>query len=138
MHKLKTKTIVMDLILHALVAIDRWPIWSTWVSYKTAIAQTSLMEFIEEIHSHRFGASHIEIDDGYQFKYGDFMFNSTKFPDPSIYIAIKKAQSFGYNVTVWVHPFVNHDSLAMEEGLKIRNKSFVLRQDERLPAMTWW
>ncbi|GAU90242.1 hypothetical protein RvY_02689-2 [Ramazzottius varieornatus] len=114
----------------------RWPIWSTWVSYKTSIDEPKLIEFIDRIHNLGFGASNIEIDDGYQLKYGDFSFNLTKFPDPSI--PIEHAHRYGYNVTVWVYPFINHDSSAMNEGLLMLNRSFVLREDGRIPAMTWW
>ncbi|HET8547029.1 MAG TPA: glycoside hydrolase family 31 protein, partial [Bryobacteraceae bacterium] len=50
----------------------------------------------------------LEIDDRWESRYGDLMFDSGKFPDPKA--MIEELHRMGFRVTLWVHPFVNADS----------------------------
>jgi len=55
---------------------------STYTSrYKDKINQTVVETFADEIRAHNFSYSQLEIDDGYEKEYGDFSFDSSKFPD---------------------------------------------------------
>lgn len=90
------------------------PIWSTWAQYHTDINQDTVLAFAQEIYDHGFPASQIEIDDKWEDCYGNEVFDSTKFPDPASMVAAIKA--LGYDVTVWVHPFVNSDCALYAEG----------------------
>ncbi|XP_055346032.1 myogenesis-regulating glycosidase-like isoform X2 [Paramacrobiotus metropolitanus] len=113
------------------------PIWSTWVSYKTNVSQNNVMDFITDIVRRNFTASNIEIDDGYQEKYGDFTFNAAKFSNVSQVVEFSHRK--GFKVTVWVYPFVNADSASFSEGYD--NKYFVMspNSSRNIPAMTsWW
>ena len=92
------------------------------------------MDFINSISDKKFPASNIEIDDGYQVKYGDFSFETGKFD--RVEDAIALANRRGYNVTVWVYPFANHDSLAFTDAVKDRH--FVWNADGKVPAVTSW
>ncbi|CAG2181149.1 unnamed protein product, partial [Oppiella nova] len=58
------------------------PIWSTWAKYHADISQQKVIAFAEEIKSHGFSNSQIEIDDKWEAKYGDFSFDLKKFPNP--------------------------------------------------------
>jgi len=81
--------------------------------------------------------SQLEIDDRYSSDYGQFDFDTVKFPNASVMIA--KLHSLGYHVSVWVTPFANLYSQAMAEGAVgkywIADEDF---PDEYVPALTRW
>ncbi|XP_007440185.2 myogenesis-regulating glycosidase-like, partial [Python bivittatus] len=113
----------------------RFPIWSTWALYKKEINQTKVQEFAHMIRKYGFKASHIEIDDMYMQNYGDFDFDPLKFPRATE--MFEKLKKDGFNVTVWIHPFVHKKSPNFKVGIE---KHFLVTQrKERLPAMVkWW
>ncbi|XP_032069047.1 myogenesis-regulating glycosidase-like [Thamnophis elegans] len=115
--------------------IFRFPVWSTWALYKKEIDQKKVQEFAQMILKHGFKASHIEIDDMYTQSYGDFEFDILKFPRAAeMFENLKKD---GFNVTVWVHPFVHEKSPNFKEG--IEKRFFVAQRNEGPPAMVkWW
>lgn len=98
-------------------AIMEYPIWSTWVRYKTQINQSVIISFAEEIQRHGFKASQLEIDDTYTTNYGDMVFDSARFPDPKQ--MLEKLKAMNYRVTTWVHPFVNVDTRAFQVGVRL-------------------
>ncbi|XP_015683819.1 myogenesis-regulating glycosidase-like [Protobothrops mucrosquamatus] len=113
----------------------RFPIWSTWALYKKEIDQKKVQEFAEMILKHGFKASHIEIDDMYTQNYGDFDFSVSKFPRAAE--MFEKLKKDGFNVTVWIHPFVHEKSSNFKVG--IEKQFFVTQRNERSPAMVkWW
>lgn len=69
--------------------------------------------FFPRIHSLNYPISQLEIDDGWSTKYGDWLFNRAKFPDPRMLIS--RLKNLVPAVTVWVHPFVNTDSQAFQQ-----------------------
>lgn len=111
------------------------PIWSTWARYKTLINQTKVIKFSEEIKSKGFSNSQIEIDDKFTVKYGDFDFDSEKFPDPLG--MFKNLKADGFRTTVWITPFANLDSYAFSDGVE---KGYWLRDIAgKVPALVkWW
>lgn len=115
-------------------ALFEKPIWSTWVSYKSKLTQQNVLDFMDKINSSGFVASNIEIDDGYQEKYGDFSFIISKFSEPEL--IFDSAKRRGYNVTFWVYPFVNVEADSFAEGL--RDRDFVWTPNAKVPAMTSW
>ncbi|XP_070795081.1 myogenesis-regulating glycosidase-like [Pituophis catenifer annectens] len=113
----------------------RFPIWSTWALYKKEIDQKKVQEFAQMILKHGFKASHIEIDDMYTQNYGDFDFDVLKFPRAAE--MFEKLKKDGFNVTVWIHPFVHEKSPNFKEG--IEKGFFVMQRNEGSPAMVkWW
>ena len=113
----------------------RHPIWSTWAKYKMNINETKVLEFAYEINNYGFKGSQIEIDDMYTPKYGDFIFDSFKFPNPSNMTTA--LHGLGFRVTSWVIPFANVDSDAFQEGAKMNY--FVRDKTGKVPGLThWW
>ena len=92
----------------------RHPIWSTWATYKKDINQKVVLTFADEIQKRGFSASQLEIDDDWTPRYGDMVFDTTKFPDPRG--MMKELKDKGYRVTLWVHPFANLRSQALSRG----------------------
>ncbi|CAB1353976.1 unnamed protein product [Coregonus sp. 'balchen'] len=103
-------------------AMFRHPIWSTWALNKTDIDQEKLLKYVANIRKHRFNCSHLELDDRYTNRYGEFEFDSAKFPNAAAMFQKLKAGCF--LVTLWTHPFVNYDSenfhTCVENGLFVR------------------
>lgn len=81
------------------------PIWSTWAVYKTGINVNKVMEFASEIVSNNFSNSQLEIDDKWQTFYGDFNFETSKFPN--ITETVEQLNAMGFRTTLWVHPFAD-------------------------------
>ncbi|KAK1334372.1 hypothetical protein QTO34_005376 [Cnephaeus nilssonii] len=113
----------------------RDPIWSTWVLYGRAVDQDKVQRFAQQIRQHRFNSSHLEIDDMYTPAYGDFHFDEAKFPNASD--MFRRLRDAGFQVTLWVHPFVNYNSSSFGEG--VERELFVREPTGRLPALVrWW
>ncbi len=111
------------------------PIWSTWARYKVKVNQTLVLQYAKEIHDYGFPASQIEIDDMYTPAYGDFTFDTVKFPDALA--MTKEVHSLGYRVTSWIMPFANLDSKAFQEGAE--QGYWVMDQRGDVPGLVkWW
>lgn len=111
------------------------PIWSTWALHKTHVDQEKLLAYAANIKKHRFNCSHLELDDRYTRRYGEFEFDTDKFPNATA--MFQKLKADGFQVSLWTHPFVNYDSAnfhtCVERGL------FVREPTGRLPALVkWW
>ncbi|XP_053157463.1 myogenesis-regulating glycosidase-like [Hemicordylus capensis] len=115
--------------------IFRYPIWSTWALYKKEIDQDKLLEFAQMIRNYSFRHSHLEIDDMYMQNYGDFDFDTLKFGRATeLFDKLKKD---GFDVTLWIHPFVHKSSPNFEVGLE--RQLFVTEPMGQLPAVVeWW
>ncbi|XP_020652095.3 myogenesis-regulating glycosidase [Pogona vitticeps] len=113
----------------------RFPIWSTWAVYRKEIDQRKLLDFAQTIRRHHFKYSHMEIDDMYVQNYGDFDFDPAKFP--RVTEMFEKLKEDGFDVTLWIHPFVHKDSKNFQVG--IDNQLFVMEPMGASPAMVkWW
>lgn len=111
------------------------PLWSTWALHKTQIDQEKLLAYAANIKKHHFNCSHLELDDRYTKRYGEFEFDTDKFPNATA--MFQKLKSDGFQVSLWTHPFVNYDSpnfhTCVERGL------FVREPIGKLPALVkWW
>ncbi|XP_066299606.1 myogenesis-regulating glycosidase-like [Branchiostoma lanceolatum] len=85
----------------------RSPIWSTWAQFHTNISHDIILQFADDIQSHGFSNSQLEIDDGWSVYYGDD-FDDRRFPNPRQMVDVLKNK--GFRVTLWTHPFANLDS----------------------------
>ncbi|GAB6024082.1 hypothetical protein CHUAL_008796 [Chamberlinius hualienensis] len=94
--------------------MSRDPVWSTWVAYKTDINQSLTISFANEIKNRGFPASQIGLDDKWEPCYGEETFDPLKFPDPAAMVA--EVKKLGFDVTLWIHPFVNIDCPRFSEG----------------------
>ncbi|GAB6028996.1 hypothetical protein CHUAL_004785 [Chamberlinius hualienensis] len=111
------------------------PIWSTWAVYKADINQSSVIDFARDINRRGFPVSQIEIDDNWETCYGEEQFKPSTFPDPAAMVA--EINSLGYDVTLWVHPFVNTDCPLYAEG--DASKYFVTETDKTTTIIvSWW
>lgn len=86
------------------------PIWTTWARYHAKVTQAKVERYANEIVSKGLPCSVMEIDDKWQSKYGDFTFDSSKFPDPKAMVDLLHA--LGFKVTLWIMPFAEEASEA--------------------------
>ena len=111
------------------------PIWSTWARFKIFINESVILDYADEITSNGFSNSQLEIDDGYQTKYGDFTFDPEKFSDPAAMVTTLHEK--GFRVTMWVTPFANLNSEAYDEGAALGY--FVKKKGQDTPGnVLWW
>lgn len=98
-----------------------------------------MLEFADAIQSNGFNCSQLEIDDRWETHYGDTDFDPVKFPDPTAMIT--SLRSRGLRTTLWVHPFVNIDSDALQDAV---SKSVYVgdpantRAQQRPSFTRWW
>ena len=124
------------------------PIWSTWAQYKADINQSVVAQFADDIISHGFQNSQLEIDDNWETCYGDAKFNPSKFPDPALMVS--QLKEMGFRVTLWIHPFVNLECPSFMEAANPPAMYFVRDTKGKgwtidgwsgaanLPGLTWW
>ena len=85
------------------------PIWSTRTLNKDDLNEELVLAYANKIVGEHFPISQLEIDDGYFDLYGDLSVSTSKFPHSFKNIVELGVQN-RFNVTAWVHPFVNYDS----------------------------
>lgn len=106
----------------------RHPIWSTWARYKSAINESTVREFADDILRHKFNNSQFEIDDAWEVCYGALTWDQKKFPNISNLVTQLKQK--GYRVTLWIHPFINKGCDPWYTEAK--QKGYVTRGRERV------
>jgi len=104
-------------------ALVERPIWTTWARYKQDITQNDVENFAQEICQLGYPHSVLEIDDRWSRKYGDLVFDETKFPHPKE--MVEKLHNLGFLVTLWVIPFADEDSEAVLTNDSSPKKYFV-------------
>jgi alpha-glucosidase (family GH31 glycosyl hydrolase) len=83
--------------------------------------------------------AHLEIDDFWETAYGNLEFDLAKFPDFANLTATLKYE-FGFDTTLWMHPFTNLGIGSFEKLVNISQQGLVVRSVDGLrPALTsWW
>lgn len=115
------------------VQMMRYPIWSTWARYKDAVTQQDVIEFANDILFRSFPKSVMGIDDRWSGKYGDLSFDLNKFPDPKK--MVDQLHEMGFMVTLWVTPFADLDSEALQGDSR---KYFVRTREGQVGEFEWW
>jgi len=110
------------------------PIWTTWARFKTEINQRCVLDFADEIIAHGYPYGVIEIDDRWQDRYGDVIFDPERFPNPRA--MVDALHDRGFTVTCWVIPFINPDASCLDDA---RQHGYLLkRADGSLFPVRWW
>lgn len=117
-------------------ALFRDPIWSTWAEFKTNITTDKISDFCDTIKYENFNISQLEIDDGYSNFYGELEFNTSRVSVD----ALLNSSCQGFDITAWVHPFVNYNASNFEEGLEeqlyLPGTSQI--QGDSVSLVNWW
>lgn len=110
------------------------PQFCTWTECGVNVTADKTINYANSIS--RAGYSHgvIIIDDGWMNDYGDWTFNSEKFPDPAK--TIKTLHEAGFKVMLWVVPFVN--KTAKDYNLLLKNNALIRDESGNAALKTWW
>ncbi|KAJ3631195.1 hypothetical protein MTP99_012339 [Tenebrio molitor] len=116
---------------------DEWiirnPIWTTWAKYKKDINDDTVVDFAQDIADHGF-TGQIEIDDYWETCYGSLTFNDEQFS--SITDTVKTLKDLGFTVTLWTHPFVNHDC---EDTMNYGEENgYFVKSEDGGDETSWW
>ncbi|XP_044254381.1 myogenesis-regulating glycosidase [Tribolium madens] len=113
--------------------IIRHPIWTTWAKYKSAINDSIVVSFAKDIADHGF-VGQIEIDDKWEDCYGSLTFSENAFPE--INQTVQAIKDLNFTVTIWTHPFVNHDC---EETVTYgQQHGYFVIADSGSDETSWW
>lgn len=103
-------------------------IYNTWIELTYHQNEEDILAYAGRILESRMPPGVLMIDDGWAECYGDWRFHSGKFPHPEQ--MIEKLHGMGYQVMVWVCPYVSPDSLKYREA-RIREFSSGRRKGSR-------
>ncbi|XP_068907022.1 myogenesis-regulating glycosidase-like isoform X1 [Tenebrio molitor] len=116
---------------------DEWiirnQIWTTWAKYKKDINDDIVLGFAKDIADHGF-TGQIEIDDYWETCYGSLIFNSEQFS--GINNTVQTLKDLGFTVTLWTHPFVNHNCEdTMTYG---QEHDYFVKSEDGGDQTSWW
>lgn len=98
-------------------------IYNTWIELTFYQNETDIMKYAENIRKAGMPSGVLMIDDGWSEYYGDWSFHSGKFRNPRG--MIETLHQMGYQVMLWVCPYVSADSVkyreAEKKGILVRN-----------------
>lgn len=109
-------------------------IYNTWIELTYNQNEKDILAYARRILESGMPSGVLMIDDGWAENYGDWRFHSGKFPHPEQ--LLKTLHEIGYEVMVWICPFISPDSLkyreAKEEGI------LVLTSEGETYLAKWW
>ncbi|MFZ5940557.1 MAG: glycoside hydrolase family 31 protein [Bacteroidota bacterium] len=110
-------------------------IFNSWIQFRKDVNQPGLLAYAAAIREHELPCSILEVDDMWTPAYGDFTFDSRKFPDPEAMIGT--LDSLGFKVVLWVTPFVEKSSSSYSF---LRSRGYLIGEGKgKTPYLTeWW
>lgn len=110
------------------------PQYNTWIETPLTPTQESVLAYARSILDAGLEPGTIFIDDNWAPDYGTWRFDPARFPDPRRMIADLRA--LGFEVVLWLVPFISPDSLAFRET---ERDGFLVRDaDGRTAIRRWW
>jgi alpha-glucosidase (family GH31 glycosyl hydrolase) len=109
-------------------------IYNTWIELTYFQNQRDVLEYAKNIIAHGMPAGVLMIDDGWSEYYGDWTFHSGKFPDAKL--MIDTLHQMGFEVMVWLCPFISADTVAYREAV---SKNILIKTQNGDPYIAkWW
>ena len=111
------------------------PQYNSWIELTYNQNEQDLMNYAKGIVENGFPTGVLMIDDTWQSDYGTWEFNPLKFQTPKE--MIRRMKAMGFQVMLWVCPFVSADSPVFRE---LREKRFFVRNasDDKPAMIDWW
>lgn len=110
------------------------PIFNSWIELTFNQNEADLLNYADKIIQNGFEPGVLMIDDGWSENYGNWTFHSGKFPNPQT--LLQKLHDYGFEVMVWVCPFVSSDTVAYREA---RDQGLLIRTPDGKPYICeWW
>ena len=92
----------------------RVPLWNTWGQYYTSVDQRKVLDYADGLKAEGVPGHTVQIDDKWESNYGNFTFDTTKFPDPKG--LSDHIHGLGFDVGLWVTLWLNTDSASYPEA----------------------
>lgn len=109
-------------------------IYNTWIELTFYQNEKAIMEYATKILENQMPPGVLMIDDGWAEYYGDWKFHSGKFPHPEE--MLKRLHDMGYQVMLWVCPYIASDSVKFREA---RDLGLLIRTPDGDPYIAkWW
>ena len=110
------------------------PQYNTWAELIYDQSQASILRYAHGIIDNHMPPGILMIDDGWMEYYGRWQFNAYTFPDPKA--MLDELHSLGFEVMLWVCPFVSPDS---PEFRFLSDKGYLVCNADRTVAIrNWW
>lgn len=109
-------------------------LFCTWTEYPRCVTQERVLGYAKAIRSHGYPCHTLIIDDRWESCFGELTF-SRDFPDPVA--MVRELAEMGFDVWLWVTPFVNQESAHFAD--LAQRRVLVPRSDGQGAALfRWW
>ena len=112
------------------------PLWNTWGQFYTTIDQQKALAYAEGLAASGVPGHTVQIDDKWESNYGNFTFDTTKFPDAAA--MSDRIHGLGFDVGLWVTLWLNVDSQSYPEAAA---KGYLLMDGDdpgKVCNVEWW
>ncbi|MCU1406572.1 MAG: putative glycoside hydrolase [Glaciihabitans sp.] len=110
------------------------PQYNTWIEAPYAPTQEAVIAYARRLLDAGLPPGVLMIDDNWAPDYGDWQFDSRRFPDPRAMVA--ELHSLGFAVMLWVVPYISPDGAVFRE---LRDAGHLLRgADGEVAIRRWW
>lgn len=110
------------------------PQYNTWIEMPYHPTQDKVLGYAQSMLDANMPAGVIMIDDKWSPDYGDWTFDPAAFPDPEL--MIDRLHRQGFDLILWVVPFVSPDSATFRE---LEGRGLMLKDaDGRTAIRRWW
>lgn len=110
------------------------PQYNTWIELMYNQNQEDVLKYARAIIDNGFPPGVLMIDDNWQEDYGKWDFHAKRFPNPKA--MMKELHELGFEVMLWVCPFVSPDC---DEFRKLeKQKSLMRKKDGSTAIVPWW
>ncbi|GAA5344377.1 TIM-barrel domain-containing protein [Planifilum fimeticola] len=114
----------------------RLPLWNTWAQFYEKVDQAKVIEYAEGLAKNDLSGHTVQLDDKWESNYGNFTFDTEKFPDPKA--MVDRIHELGFDFGLWTTLWINQDS----ENYKLAEEKGYLLKDAQDPnqtcEVTWW
>lgn len=123
------------------------PQYNTWIELTYYQEEAAILAYAQAIIDHGYPPGVLMIDDTWQEGYGDWRFDAARFPHPKA--MVDRLHALGFEVMLWVCPFVSADSEEFRElaaaGLLLLDGGLVDRANatwrdtrDQAALVRWW
>ncbi len=110
------------------------PQYNTWIELIYDQNQEDVLQYARNIIKNGLPAGILMIDDGWADYYGRWEFNRSTFPNPKA--MVDELHDMGFEVMLWVCPFISPDSVEMKN---LHKQGLLVRTVDGEPAVRkWW
>ncbi len=109
------------------------PIYNTWMFCPVNINQEEVLRYAQNIQYLKMDSGTLIIDDKWEKNYGDYQFDSEKFPD--VKLMIQKLHEMNFNVMVWISPYISFSS---DQYAYLKERDLLLKENTDIYRLTWW